>query len=219
MNNSGNGPGCIEYTIIFLIAACIAILGPIAAVIVSFMDTPLYVKVSFLISIVIAFILSSCIKKFRDALVYSLIDMSIYGFIFLSWYVSEESGEDSISMFLIMFTPLIPIMFCGSKIKNKIKKQKDDKILAMIKEAEKEKSHLTQKNEHLVRKIENQKRIIGVIDLIKYCGADVSSIENNPAVNGIMELSNEIKENEISIEQLSAKINYLNITLKEEKEI
>lgn len=103
--------------------------------------------------------------------------------------------------------------------KNKIKENKCNKILEEIKELEKEKEYLKQKNEYLVSKIENQKRIIGVINLVKYCGANVSSIENNPAVNGIVELSNEIKENKISIEQLSAKINYLNITLKEEKEI
>lgn len=208
----------MEVIIIVIIVAIIAVLGPIAVVLASFIGTPLYIKVLFSISIMIAFILFSCIKKFRTALIYSLIDMSIYAFTFLFWYVSEGgNGEDSIGMFLVMFTPLIPVIFCGLKIQGKIKKYKDDKILALIKMAEQEKSYLTQKNEYLVSKIENQKRIIWVIDLIKYCGSDTLSIENNPAVNSIVELSNEIKENEISIEQFSTKIRYLNKTLKEDE--
>lgn len=113
---------------------------------------------------------------------------------------------------IIGYIILVPII---QAVKNSIKQRKRNKILEQIKVLEQEKSYLIRKNEHLADKINNQNRVINIIDLIKYCGADTSSIEDNPAVNGIMELSNEIKENEISIEQYSTEINYLNKILKE----
>lgn len=207
MNDSN---GCLSTIIGFILIVSFGILYPLLFVI-EIVSAPHNIQVYTCIWVgIILFMILFCRKS---SLRYTIIIIAtlVYGYLFIVGYVKygrcEIFNEDD-GVFMAIGAVICTAFTAGYisfKILDFINLIRKKRINSRIKSIDLKISNLNGEISELVKNISSKRKIIKLLKLIEFCGADNSAIENNPNVSNIKKIYDEIALRKNKIEKLSSK--------------